>query len=219
MNKIIFSAILVFASVWLAGAVLTTESGKKYEDAEIRKIAAGCVQIKHRDGETAIALEELPENFIAALSIRQRYALQSLVDLKMPGGKVYYKTTIKSLGSGFVFITHLHGDDRIAFKDLPRKYLATFTRRQLEAVNKAPEKKTPPAAAPAGVDKNSAPATAPADADKNFAAVPAVPVEKTPDGQVVFTGPRGGKYYINDAGKKVYLRKKSSTSGNNKNNN
>jgi len=197
MEKLVWIGLLLL-SVWLVPAAdLVTDAGKKYENVEIRKIAAGCVQIRHKGGEATIALEELPENFIAALSIRQRYALQSLVDIKMPDGKVYYKTSIKSLGSGFVFITHLHGNDKIPFKDLPRKYLATFTRRQLEAVNKVPEKKKASAAA------------APADS-KNAAATPAsaaVQDEKTADGRKIYTGPRGGKYYINDAGRKVYLRK------------
>ena len=186
MEKLVWIGLLLL-SVWLVPAAdLVTDAGKKYENVEIRKIAAGCVQIRHKGGEATIALEDLPENFIAALSIRQRYALQSLVDIKV-GDKVYKKTSINALGNGFVYISHLDGNSKLTLKELPGKYVATFTRKQLDAVNKVVTKKTASAAA----DNKSTPNK----------------VKKTPDGKEIHIGPRGGRYYINDAGKKVYLRK------------
>lgn len=187
MKNLFFISLLLLGAAFMVDAAdLVTEKGVTYKNVEIRKIAAGCVQLVHDGGKATVALDDLPENFIAALSIRQRYSLQSLVDIKV-GDKVYKKTSINALGNGFVYISHLDGNSKLTLKELPGKYVATFTRKQLDAVNKVVTKKTASAAA----DNKSTPNK----------------VKKTPAGKEIHIGPRGGRYYINDAGKKVYLRK------------
>ncbi len=207
MLKKYFAILLLSAGVTAGAADLLTESGRKYTNVEIRKIASGCVQIIADQGEATIALDELPESFIAALSIRQRYALQSLTDIVLKDGTVYRKTSINSLGSGFVFISHLDGNAKIAYKDLPEKYLSTFTRKQLEAVKQTPKKNKSlqTAAAPntTQVNKNSA------AVPQNVSQINGTPSgEVTKDGKIIYIGPKGGRFYINSNGKKVYIKQK-----------
>ncbi|MBE6369801.1 MAG: hypothetical protein E7056_06560 [Lentisphaerae bacterium] len=177
---------LVMSSV-LCGADLKTESGKVYKNVELRRIAGGCVQIVHDDGATTLGLSELPEQFIAALSIRQRHALQSLVDIQVKDGTVYRKTTLESLGGGFVLLNHLGGSVKVAVGDLPAKYRATFTRRQLSILNKTPEEIKAAAQAAIGTGKPTG--------------------EKTADGKDIYVGSRGGRFFVDNDGKKVYLKR------------
>ena len=156
--KAFLSVLAVSGVIFCQAADLTTESGKVYKNVELRKIAGGCVQIVHDKGSAAIELYDLPDNFIAALSIRQRYSLQSLADIKLVNGKTYYKTSINSLGGGFISITHLDGIDKIAFKDLPTKYVSTLTRKQIEAISKVHEPKKEDKKSSAEVKEKKAPA-------------------------------------------------------------
>ncbi len=199
MKLLLNLAVLALGSSLAVAADLTTESGKIYRGTELRKISAGCVQIVHADGNATLMLAELPENFIAALSVRQRYALQSLCDIELANGSVYRKTTIAALGNGNVTLLHAAGTIEIPAGQLPKKYLATFTARQLAALKQPNAAPAAPASAPNPSDRAASAATAPATA---------AATETDAAGRTIFTGPRGGRYYLNDSGKKVYLKKR-----------
>ena len=179
--KKLMAGLLLSLSLLVDAADLRAVGGRIYCNAEIVKVAAGHVQIVYDDGNATLSLNDLPENFIAAMSSSQRIALQNMVDLKLPSGKCYYKTSISSLENNVVKLTHLKGTVNIPFDKLPAIYRATFTRKQLASLKKVPEK--------ARKIKREAVVTG----------------ERTPDNDVIYRGPRGGKYFINDLGKKVYI--------------
>ena len=166
-------------------ADLTTESGKVYTNVELVKAAAGSVIIEHDDGSASIALDDLPDNFIAALSSRQRLAMQSLADIKFKNGKLLKKCVIDKLGDNQLVITHLKGTVTIKFDDLPAKYRALFTRKQLEMVKSSSVK---------GKGSSRKGEVKPTG-------------ERTTDGRIIYVGSRGGKFFINDQGRRVYLKK------------
>ena len=180
MNKIFFILVLSLLSSALFAADLTLENGSVYVQTEVKKCLAGFVYIAYEKGEAKIALNDLPENFIAALNSRQRGALRKGVDLTLADGRAFKHTSVKVMGNNSVTIKHDSGTAVVAFKDLPKKYQATFNRQQLLKIFN---------------DKTSAQANS-----GNI-------VGKTADGKIVYSGPRGGRYFINDSGKKVYLRK------------
>ena len=164
----------------ISAADLTLTDGTVYTQAEVKKCAAGFVNILHEKGEAEIALEKLPENFIVALSSRQRNALRKGADIKLADGTLYKNCTVNSMGKNLLTIKHAQGVLEIAFNDLPEYYRATFTRSQLMKISG---------------DKSSA-------VGKNASVI-----GKTADGKTVYRGPRGGRYYLNTNGRKVYLRK------------
>lgn len=186
MKRVVF--LLLFGLlIWnVSGADLELANGRKYCNVEVQRVLAGCVVIVHDAGKTTLELNDLPDSFIAALSSRQRMGLQDLVDLQLKDGKVYKKTSIVDLGAGKVVLSYLGGTITVAVKDLPEKYLATFTRSQLRKLKERPVNK----------QKKDDPNT------------PAPAVERRADGKVIHTGIRGGKYYINKSGRRVYLPKK-----------
>ena len=192
---LLLAAGILFGNV-LSGADLKTESGKVYKNVELRRIAGGCVQIVHDEGNATLGLNDLPESFIAALSIRQRYALQSLTDIQVKDGTIYRKTTLESLGSGYVLLNHLGGSAKVAVSDLPPKYRATFTRKQLSVLNMSPEEIKAAAKAAIGNGKPTG--------------------EKTTDGKDIYAGPRGGRFFISSEGKKVYLKPEKTENSANK---
>ena len=179
----LLSCLMLIVALKLAGADLKTVSGRLYRNVEVMKINAGYVHIEHDKGNAAIALNDLPDNFIAALNTHQRKALQSMADIKLKNNTVYRRCTIDSLGNGFINVVYSKGSAKIHYKDLPDKYLATFTRRQLALLHKVP--------APAKKPKPRITATS----------------ERTEEGRIVYLGPRGGKFYIDESGKRVYLPK------------
>ena len=168
----------------LPGADLTTESGKVYKNAELLRIAAGSVLIGYDKGTASITLNDLPDNFLAALTARQRIAMQSLADIKLVNGKLLKKCVIDDLADGKVTITHLNGSVTVKFSELPPKYRALFTRRQLEMLNTSEKNK--------GSSRKSEPKPT---------------GERTEDGKIIYVGSRGGKFFINEQGKRVYLKK------------
>ncbi len=179
MNKILLTVIFLFLLSSLFSADLTLESGSVFAQTEVKKCAAGFVYIAYEKGEAKIALNDLPENFIAALNSRQRGALRKGVDLTLADGRVLKNTSVKAMGGKSVTLKHDSGTAVVAFKDLPEKYQATFNRQQLLKIFN----------------------------DKTATVNSGNIVGKTADGKVVYSGPRGGRYFINDSGRKVYLRK------------
>ena len=179
--------LLLFAFAAFSGlaADLTTVSGKVYKNVELVKAAAGSVIIEHDKGTASIALKELPDDFIAALSPRQRMAIQSLADIKLKNGKLLKKCVIEKLGDNQVAITHLNGTVTVNFTDLPAEYRALFTRKQLEMLKSSSLK------AKGSSRKGEVKPTG----------------ERTADGRIIYVGSRGGKFYINDQGRRVYLKK------------
>ena len=179
MNKILLTVIFLFLLSSLFSADLTLESGSVFAKTEVKKCAAGFVYIAYEKGEAKIALNDLPENFIAALNSRQRGALRKGVDLTLADGRVLKNTSVKAMGGKSVTLKHDSGTAVVAFKDLPEKYQATFNRQQLLKIFN----------------------------DKTAAANSGNIIGKTADGKIVYSGPRGGRYFINDSGRRVYLRK------------
>lgn len=166
-------------------ADLMTLSGKIYKNVDLRKASAGCVQILHDEGVAAVELNDLPESFIAALSNRQRTDLLNLIDLTLKDGTVYRKCSISGMGGGFIEITHVDGSCKIAFAALPEKIQKVFSRKQLEKIKASKQ---------TAARRRSGSTFDPGG-------------DVTTDGKKIHTGPRGGRYYINDNGRKVYLRK------------
>lgn len=168
------------ASFSVSSADLTLVDGTVYTHAELKKCSAGFVYILHEKGEAKIALENIPGNFIAALNARQRNALRNGADIKLANGAVYKNCTVKKMGRNLLTVKHAQGILDIAFTDLPEYYRATFNRSQLLKISGDTS---------AAVGKNV-----------NV-------IGKTAAGQTVYAGPRGGRYYINDRGRRVYLKK------------
>ncbi len=179
MNKIFFILVFTLFSSAFSAADLTLENGSVYAQTEVKKCAAGFVYIAYEKGEAKIALNDLPENFIAALNSRQRGALRKGGDLTLADGRTFKNTSVKVMGNKSLTIKHDSGTAVVAFKDLPKKYQATFNRQQLLKIFN----------------------------DKTATVNSGNIVGKTADGKIVYSGPRGGRYFINDSGKRVYLRK------------
>ena len=188
MNKFLLTLIGVMSVAFLSAADLETLSGTKYINVELKRAVAGCVTIEHDDGSATIMLDDLPESFIAALSSRQRASLQNLADIKLADGTVYSKCSIVMLVDNTVTITHVDGTAEIKVDQLPRCFVATFTRKQLEALKRQP---TPELA-----DTTSG---TPTD-------------QRTVDGRTIYVGPRGGRYYINENGTRGYIRSNAGNS-------
>ncbi|MBE6403255.1 MAG: hypothetical protein E7039_05990 [Lentisphaerae bacterium] len=191
MHKWMRVFLLFISCGMLSAADLVLGNGKKYSNAEIQRVLAGCVVVLHDEGKATLLLDDLPDNFIAALSTRQRMGLQDLADVKLADGRLLRKSNILELGNGKVVLSHLEGTTAVDAKELPAKYLATFTRNQRRKLaqtvrNAKQEKEHPDVQMPA--------------------------VERRADGKVIHTGSRGGRYYINASGKRVYLPKKESDS-------
>lgn len=188
MKRVLSGLLLLLAgNGMLSGADLTTISGKVYENAELHKIAAGCVQIVHDNGSATIAWDDLPESFIAALNTRQRNDLLNLADIKLKNGKLLQRCTLEFPGESLVVINHLKGSEKIKLDDLPENLVAVFSRAQIERIQ----------------------GRATAQDAGNKKSVQDKPTgEKRPDGKEIYQGPRGGRYYINDSGRKVYIRNK-----------
>lgn len=184
-QKFLLLAAMICGAGALCGADLTTENGKLFKGVEMRKISAGKVHIRHDQGTAVLVLEELPDNFLAALSVRQRFALQSRVDIKLKDGTTYLATSIITLENKKVTIAHRQGTATIPMDQLPAKYLATFTSKQMQALT---------GIIPAWAQNNKK------------SAYPAVKTYTDSQGRTIYEGPRGGKYYINDTGKRVYIR-------------
>ena len=155
----------------LAGADLVTGSGKVYKNVEVVRCVAGCVQIRHDDGMVNLDWENLPDGFIAALPAKQRESLQEFADLTLANGKVLRKAVISSMGEGYVIFLHLDGRTRVPEKALPKRFLASMTRKQLEDMRKKKSDDKP------------------------------IALEITADGKKVYQGRRGGRYYIENGKK------------------
>lgn len=175
----LFAFIFCFTA---SAADLTLADGTVYANAELKKCAGGFIHVLHEKGEAKIALENIPENFIAALSSRQRNALRNGADIKLADGLVYKNCTVQSMGKNILTVKHAQGTLEISFSELPAYYRATFNRSQLAKISGTPS------AVADSVAKNNA-------------------IGKTANGQLVYTGPRGGRYYFNERGRKVYLKK------------
>ena len=182
MSKYIACLAAFFLCLALCGADLTLADGSVYLNAEIKSCSAGFVLLIHDKGEAKIALEQLPENFIVALSSRQRNSLRNNSDIKFADGRIYKNCTVKSMGLNKVTVKHSQGTVDIPFNELPKYYRATFDNKMLARIR---------------ADKTSA----------SSAAKTAEIIGKTAKGDIVYAGPRGGRYYINESNRKVYLRK------------
>ena len=169
-------------SLLASAADLTLADGTVYANAELKKCAGGFIYLQHEKGEAKIALENIPENFIAALSSRQRNALRNGADIKLADGMVYKNCTVQSMGKTLLTIKHAQGTLEISFSELPEYYRATFTSSQLAKIY------------------GQAPSAAGSAAQTQI-------LGKTANGQLVYSGPRGGRYYVNERGRKVYLKK------------
>ena len=179
MNKIIlFCGCLLFAFA-ANSADLSLPDGRVFKQTELKKCADGFALIQHEKGEERIALNDLPENFIAALNSRQRNALRKNAILLMSDGKVYKKCIVKAMGSNALTIKHEEGIAVLQFKDLPRNYQATFTAKELLLIS----------------------------GEKTTLEISGKVIGKTANGMIVYSGPRGGKYFINERGRRVYLNK------------
>ena len=196
MNKIILSLLLAAAVLSMPGADLTAETGKVYKNMEVMRCVAGCVQIRHDDGLANLDWESLPDEFIAALPAKMREELQAFADLTLANGKVLRKAVIVSLGEGYVIFLHLGGRTRVPEKALPKRFLTSMTRKQLEEMRRKKSDDKP------------------------------IALEITPDGKKVYRGKRGGRYYIENGRKiylpkyrEAELKKlPASTAGNRKDN-
>jgi hypothetical protein len=196
MSKAVIFAFCMAMLLDLSGADLTTESGRVYKNVEVLRCVAGCVQIRHDGGTVNLDWENLPDGFIAALSARQRTELQEFADLTLLNGKVLRKAVISSMGEGYVVFLHLDGKIRVLEKALPKRFLASMTRKQLEDMRRKKSDGKP------------------------------IALEITPDGKKVYQGKRGGRYYIENGRKvylpqyrEVELKKlPASTAGNRKDN-
>ena len=185
MRNILIALLFTAANWTLWAADLKIGSGTVYKNAELRKIAAGCVQIEHDNGTALIAWEDLPDAFIAALSTRQRRELLSLADITLKNGRRLQRCTLVFIGNSQVEINHLHGTEKVALSDLPGKLISVLSRSQLEKAVAPPGRK-------AVGSKNG-------DRIKDTG-------RKRPDGKTIYQGPKGGLYYINDDGRKVYIK-------------
>ena len=179
MNKIIFLLGGLLFALTGVSADLTLADGRVFKQAELKKCADGFAVIQYDKGEVSIALNDLPENFIAALNSRQRNALRKGADLVMADGKVYKGCIVKGMGGNSLTLKHNDGIVVLQFKDLPRNYQATFSSKQLLLIS----------------------------GEKTTLEISGNVAGKTANGRIVYAGPRGGKYFINDTGKRVYLRK------------
>ena len=179
MNKMVLFLMCLLCAFSGTAADLTLADGRVFKQAELKKCANGFAVIQYEAGEAHIALNDLPENFISALNSRQRNALRKGADLVMADGKVYKGCVVKSMGNNALTVKHSEGVVVLQFKDLPRKYQATFSAKQLLLIAN----------------------------DGTTLEITGNVIGKTSTGKIVYSGPRGGRYFINDAGKRVYLRK------------
>lgn len=179
MGKFIILSLLFVIATMVNAADLTTLDGKVYKYSEVKKCAAGFVYVLYEKGEVKIDLQNLPENFIAALSSRQRNALRKGADLQLADGKFYKNCNVTAMGNNSVTFSHDQGTVTVPFNKLSKNYQATFNHRQIAVIT---GKKSTPIAGGSILGK-------------------------TADGKIVYSGIRGGRYYNNRNGKKVYLRR------------
>ena len=109
----------------------------------------------------------------------------NLIDITLKDGTVYRKCSISGMGGGSIEITHVDGSCKISFAALPEKIQKVFSRKQLEKI-KASKQTSARRRSGSTLDPGG---------------------DVTADGKKIHTGPRGGRYYVNDNGRKVYLRK------------
>lgn len=179
MNKMFLAGCFLLLGFGVFAADLTLPDGRVFKHTEIKSCMSGFVVIEYENGEGRIALNDLPENFIAALNTRQRSALRNGADLHFSDGRVYKNCIVKKMGNNALTLKHNDGTAVVPFKDLPRNYQALFTAKQLSSI------------------ANS----------KTTAVSAGKVIGKTTNGKIVYTGPRGGRYVITDAGRKRYLSK------------
>lgn len=198
----------------LYSADLTTRSGRVLAHAALETVAAGRVLIVCDEGEISLPLTDLPDNFLVALSDRQRLALQKDSDLVLVSGKTYRRITVLAVGNHQLRISYAEGEAIVPETELPPIFLSILTTKQRRLLTSpmltlllnpsADSQKTAPS------DTGSSSETAAASSNVNSTSAGTVgtglATGVASGGRTIYTGPRGGHYYINSKGNKVYVK-------------
>ncbi len=207
--------VLLSLTIPLYCADLTTKSGKFLTNAALKTAAAGCVLILHDGGETSLPLSELPDNFLVALSDYQRSALQKDSDLVLVSGKTYRQIVVVSAGNHQLQLTHADGEAIVAETELPSSFRSILTEKQRRLLTAPSLTRLKSPLAPSN-NFSSSVQTSDSVAVSSANAITATTLSQidqnssssatTSNGRTIYTGPRGGHYYINSKGNKVYVK-------------